>query len=273
MRTIHRLPLLLSMLVPSMFTAPCQGAQGKGVLEAPAGPVELQRQPDVIRGVVEAFPHLVAGPAVTATSAEKINAALVRADGRVKSAALDCQASFKEQQHKTSRDAWQRTITVSMLGPHFVSFTALDSYYCGGPYPNDGLEMPLVYDLVTGSPVNWVKLLPAGTKGVLSNGADGTKTGEIVWPAIRKVAMRDADADCKEAWDSYPEMTFSISLDAKQGAVVLQPTSFPHAMQACADDVLLDAARLRALKAAPELIEAVEAAHRLQASQPPSSSK
>ena len=230
-----------------------------------AGPVQLQAQRSLHNGEIDQFPVVLAGPAVTAAVAQRINAALRRDQVLVNAAAEDCRASFKDDLNKPApADAWTRTVEVTMKGPRYLSMMATDSYYCGGAYPNDGLQMPLVYDLDTGAPVDWIRLMPKGVSTKPGNGADGAKAGWVVWPTLTRIAKEDADPDCKDAFMDSDSMGFQIALDARAGELQATPTDFPHVYQACANPVALSIAKLRRLGFAPALVTALEAAHQAQ---------
>ena len=104
----------------------------------------------------------MAGPAVTQAVADKVNAALRHEQASADAAAVQCQQDFHEQTHrKPPADVWQRYVEVTFKGPRYLGRVAADEFNCGGPHP-DHDQMPFVFDLTTGSPVNWVKLFPAG---------------------------------------------------------------------------------------------------------------
>ncbi len=226
-----------------------------------SGPLVLKEQPDVYKGVA-AMPQVVSG--VTPEVAAKMNAAFKRLDARVGAAAADCRKQFLEQQHKRGDDAWTRGVEVTMRGPRYLSVMATDSYDCGGPYPNDGLLLPIVYDLNTGGAVNWLKLLPPGASSGLDSAGDGSKVGAVIWPVLTKMASAQAEKDCKEAFATADAVSFVLWLDARQGAVEAQPFSFPHAEAACADSVEIPVAQARKMGFNGEMLDALEAAHQLQ---------
>ncbi len=151
-----------------------------------------------------------------------------------------------------------------MRGPRFVSFLASDSYYCGGAYPNDGLQSALVYDLTTGAPVNWLKLLPPTVQSVASTAADGTSVGLVTWPAVLDRARQHANPDCKDVFASDAEVSFALSLNARAGTLDALPVDLAHAVQGCGDTVSLPIATLRRLGVAPALVDALEQAKRMQ---------
>ncbi len=242
----------------------CGAAMGQAGAPVARGPVTLRVVPAPYREIAS-LPRLVPGGEVTPAVADKVNAALKKLDVSAAAAALDCRKSYREQQHKTDFADWNRTIDVTMRGPRFLSMVATDSFFCGGMYPNDGIILPLVYDLTTGSPVNWLKYLPAGAKSDLGNSADGAKMGVVVWPVLAALARKDAEKDCQQAFDDSGEaVQFALWLDVRQGAIEAQPVSFPHAMAACADAVEIDIAAARRMGFAAELVDALEAGQRLQ---------
>jgi len=200
---------------------------------------------------VAAFPKLDAHDA----TADKINAALVRLDDRVRKARADC---------VTSKDAeWSRSIDVTMRGPRYLSYLVSDSLYCGGPHP-DSSSFALVYDLTTGAPVDWAKLLPKPLveRASLDSSADGARIGVVGSKTLSALYVaglgKDLDADCREALTSA-DLNFILWPDAKTKGLAMQTISLPHAMQACADVVAIPTTKLRELRADKSLIDALEA--------------
>jgi hypothetical protein len=225
-------------------------ASGVGLTLAP-GP---RLQPGL-----DAFPRIAtpAGPAST-----KINAALTRADGRARAAAADCLLD-------TGKSGWNREARATFAGPEFLSLVAHDDWFCGGPYP-DTSTVALTYDLATGAPVNWAKLLPASLaeQTAVDTVGDGSVVGLLATPAIQKLYGRLAAAaqppdlrrDCAGAYNGAPTPVMAW-LDAARGALMLETTAFPHAAKACATTVAVPLAELQTLGAAPRLIEALRTAH------------
>ena len=158
--------------------------------------------------------------------------------------------------------AWTRVVAVDMQGPRFLALTATDSYDCGSLYPNDGIQMPLVYDLLSGRPVNWLTYFPKGAIATLETSADGAKVGLVVWSELTRRANAAASKECKDAFgdDETVGRAFGITLNGKSGTLVARPADLPHALQACGEDVALPAGELRRLGFAPELVSALEAA-------------
>lgn len=227
------------------------------------GPLKVVTQPVVARGVA-AMPKVLAGPVLSADLAAKINSASRRLDKRVGVAAMDCRLSTRKLQHKGGSEAWVRGVEVTMRGPRYFSVVASDSYQCGFSYPNDGVLLPLVYDLATGSPVNWLKLLPDGATGIVDDAADGTRVGAVIWPVLTAMAKANATAGCRDAYGGEGQVSFVLWLDAKRGMIQAQPVNLPHVISACAQAVELSPATARELGMKSELIEALQQAHFLQ---------
>ena len=221
-----------------------------GVARADDGSVGLTA-PAALAKDVAAFPKLVAHDAI----AGKINGALVKLDQRVRKARADC---------LKSKDAdWSRSIEVTMRGPRYLSYLVSDSLSCGGAHP-DASSFALVYDLTTGAPVDWAKLLPKPVVETtsLDTAADGAKIGVVASKTLTALYIaglgKDVDPSCKDAL-SEADLTFVLWLDREAKGLAMQTVSLPHVVQACADTVTIDVAKLRELGAAPSLIEALDA--------------
>ncbi len=224
--------------------------------------VHLSVPPPVRRGIA-AMPQIT-DPADAAE--RKINAAVRRFDTSVRKAAGECRSDGKPGD-------WGRTVDATMRGPGFLSFVINDNYDCGGAYPNTG-SISIVYDLQTGNPVDWTKLLPASLTGDLSldNGADGTKTVQLSAKRLYALYLtgihygkgaNDTDPECKDVLEQ-PDNTappMSAWLDAKQGGLAVERNDLPHATAACEVPVVIPAATLRKEGASAVLTNAIEAAH------------
>ncbi len=230
-----------SMIALALLTGAAQGAPADVGLTVP---------PPLAKDVA-AFPKLAAGGA----NADKINAALSKLDDRVRKARAECVAS---------KDAdWSRSIDVTMRGPRYLSYLVSDSFYCGGAHP-DSSSFALVYDLTTGAPVNWARLLPKPIveTSSLDTAADGAKIGVVGSKKLSALYLagldKGQDADCKEAL-TVGDLHFVLWPDAKAKGLAMQTISLPHAEQACADVVTIPSAKLRELGAHKSLIDALEA--------------
>jgi hypothetical protein len=217
----------------------------------PPGPQNLASMPQIIDPVDAAERH--------------INAALGQLDATVRKAANDC----KDPDGKPG--SWERAIDVPMRGPGFISFVITDDVYCGGAHPNVS-TMSIVYDLRSGEPVDWTKLLPDSLTGTLAlqQGADGTRM--ITLASTRLFALHlagyraangsAADSDCRQVIadsgsNSPPAMM--VWLDTKAGGLAVQ-FDLPYSVQACAVRVVIPLTALRAEGAQSALLDAVQAA-------------
>ena len=146
--------------------------------------VRMQVPPAIEQGVA-ALP-LIADPADAAET--RINAALQRLDQSVRRSITACKA------HSGQSSDWERSVEVPMRGPGFISFVITDDVYCGGAHP-DLSNMAIVYDLRTGAPVDWTRLLPPSLTGklALADGADGTKMVTLASPRLNALFLAGYD--------------------------------------------------------------------------------
>jgi hypothetical protein len=211
-----------------------------------------------------AFPRLVAAP--DDKGAERINQALDRRDRQLQSAVKDCRSNSDRPADAT----WSRVISVAMRGPRYLSLVANDSWDCGGAHPDFSL-LVLVYDLNSGSPVNWTRLLPVsliqGTS--LDSAGDGTQIGVVSSRALQALYLKAQSSDPKEPLDpecrdvlSDPGLKFNIWPDGKGDGLALQTQGLPHVVAACgSDSVIVATSTLRKLGVQPALLAAIDAAH------------
>jgi hypothetical protein len=235
------------------------GALGPAARAADA-PVQLKPMPAITKDIA-AFPRLVAAPDDKATP--RINRAFDKLDASARQMQKDCLANVD----KPSDADYSRTIWVTMQGPRYLSFLVSDSFDCGGAHP-DGSQMALVYDLASGAPVNWQRLLPkAMVQGTSTDTAgDGTvvgfvtsKTLQSLWLKV-EAAASPIDPDCKDA-DTDPKLTLTLYPDAKADGLAVEPGDFPHVIAACADTNVIPTATLRPLGVDAGLLDAIDAAH------------
>ncbi|HYA74303.1 MAG TPA: hypothetical protein VEF36_14220 [Roseiarcus sp.] len=212
--------------------------------------VSLTSPAPLAKGVA-AFPKLAAHDA----AADKINAALLKLDDRVRRARAEC---------VTSEEAdWSRSIDVAMRGPRYLSYLVTDSLACGGAHP-DSSSFALVYDLTTGNPVDWAKLLPKSIVETtsLDTAADGARIGVVGSRALSALYVaglgKGLDADCRQALTGA-DLNFVLWPDARSKGLAMQTVSLPHAVQACADVVAIPTAKLREWGADKSLVDAIEA--------------
>ena len=211
---------------------------------------------------IDPYPR-IAQPADEAE--KKINAAVAKLDERVKKAIAEC----RREAGKNSD--WSRTIAVTMRGPRYLSYTIADSFNCGGAHPNIGTTA-IVYDLATGAPVDWAKLLPTKLLGKVSLNAtsDGVKMISLnskrlyqLYMARYRAGERKTDKECLEAMGQVggDDMSPSLTpyLDAREGGLGLMVDT-PHVIQACADQMVIPLATLRKEGVSEAMLKAIEAA-------------
>ena len=168
---------------------------------------------------------------------------------------------------------WQRQATITMHGPGFLSVEVSDNFYCGGAHPDDA-TYEVVYDLRTGYPVDWTKLLPASLTGdvTLQQGAEGTRTVYLAsaeltrefWQGqVRPDPAHAGAARCDGLRPFGDPPPMRVWLAAAAGALEAMP-DIPHGTDDCFEPLVLYPADLRRLGAAPPLIAALEKAHKTQ---------
>ena len=225
--------------------------------------VQMQVPPPIRQGVA-AMP-LIGQPVDEAE--RRINAALQRLDGTIRKELPTCAGDAGIPAN------WDRAIEVPMRGPGFISFVIIDDADCGGAHPSTA-TMAIVYDLRTGAPVDWTRLLPASLTGkvAFAAGLDGTKMITLASPRLYKLFLSGYDlgsgtaedrASCKDAVqnigsDGPPAMM--VWPDAKRGGLALQ-YDLSHVVQACAVPVVVPIGTLRTDGVQPPLLNAIEAAH------------
>ncbi len=213
----------------------------------------LRQPPDLAQGV-EAFPRLEGDT----KAARAINEALDAADARAGAAATSCLEDADGQGH------WTRNVEVPLRSARFISFVAHDDYYCGGPYPDTSV-VALVYDLSTGAPVDWKRLIP-GVAGQSSEvAADETPLATISSPALLELftsATTRADAECKEALAPTQDEPLQLLVwpDAKAKGLAMTIPGLPHAARACGGPLTIPADKLKAMRADAALVEDIETA-------------
>jgi len=221
----------------------------------------LIRPPRIAKDIA-AMPQ-IAHPADDAQ--RRINAALKRLDTAVAVAAPDCR---KDAQGPDAAAAyWARKVDAPMAGPGYLSIVITDDAFCGGAHPNTA-TMSIVYDLRTGRPVDWTKLLPPSLTGkiALAKGMDGTRMVTLTSPELLKLyldAYRHSDSgrdpECMDAVTPGDPPASMVWLDAKQHGLAVQ-FDLSHVVQNCAIPMIIPASVLRAKGADASMIAAIEAA-------------
>jgi hypothetical protein len=248
--------VLFAVLVPGCLALP----QGQDSVS-----LDATKQ---LRSSVDAWP-LISHPS---TPAERhANDVLHRLNENMASSLKGCDVNYREwasQVHQplTGKNAvehdWERTITVTMTGPRFLSIVAIDGYvFCGGAHPNrDTLAM--VFDLTTGKPVNWMNFIGklANASAYSDSNSDGTTVGALIVPKLRAMALANAKEECKEAFQN--PQSFQLWPDAKSGTLIAEPFGLPHVVAACAEELALTPDQARKMGFDETLLSAIAQAHR-----------
>ena len=195
----------------------------------------------------------------------RINAALRQLDSAVERAASDCR---KEAEGPAAAGAyWSRTVAVPMSGPSYLSIVITDDAFCGGAHP-DTATMSIVYDIRSGRPVDWAKLLPPSLTGkiALAKGMDGTCMVTLASPELQKLYLNayrhsdsGRDAECLDAVTTGEPPASMVWLDAKQGGLAVQ-FDLSHVVQSCAIPMIIPASVLSAEGADAAMVAAIRAA-------------
>ncbi|MBB3172412.1 hypothetical protein FHR90_000218 [Endobacter medicaginis] len=213
--------------------------------------------------------HVAPFPAVPGDAAAdaRIRTAFDHASRNLQSAITACAQQAGTEGGKAS---WTRTIAVTMSGPTFFSVLAQDDSFCGGAYP-DSETSAYVYDLATGSPVNWQRLLPPrfAATGEIVQGLGGSRLGLVhsafmmsLYRSLYPARLPDIDpANRQDCLDSV-EDGFTVWPDASRHALMIQPTAQDHATAACAVPVAVPVATLREIgRTDARLLDALQADH------------
>ena len=249
---------LKSLFAAALFA----GALFSGVAGAAAGDgTVVLSQPAAAGPGLAAFPRIEAAGGSNATPAaiERINAALDKADTRLRTAAADCRA----EAGTGDGAGWQRTVEVATAGPDYLAVVARDDLFCGGAHPTTG-TFALAFDLTTGSPLNWARLLPAALAGTasLDSAPDGTRLGVLTGPALTRAYLAGYGAAAKPVLDAGtiaacregafdPQVSFVLWPSARPAGLAIVPENLPHVVAACAVPVVLSPKTLAGLGVSP----------------------
>lgn len=220
-----------------------RGAAALLMLAAPAwadGPVRLQPGGLLSHGI-QAMPCVIAG--ATPTVRARVNAALAAADARVRAAVEKCLVPASASAGLTME--WTRHVSVTQTGPRWLAILASDETWCGGPHPNADF-FTLVFDLRSGRPPDWTRLLPPSLTGdaVVDTAGDGTPVGLVRSGALLQRARNAATPECAGVLDAE---SGRFMLWPEGGQMTAMVFGLPHAVLACADELYVSRAELRSL--------------------------
>ncbi len=221
---------------------------------AASAPPTLRKTPDFAKDA-EAYPTLVGATKAIA----KINRILRGANARQRSDMKDCLRDSPQDGYW-----WEQSVDAPLLGAHFVSFWAHGNMSCGGAHPNL-IDEVFVFDLSSGEPVDWRRLLPAQLRGEPGRASDGTASPpeEIASPALTALFIAESEkegvgADCKEAF-AEQDMDFAFWPDAKAKGLAMRAVNLLHwAEGPCSGPVTIPLATLKRLGFDAPLVQDIE---------------
>jgi hypothetical protein len=173
----------------------------------------------------------------------RVNDAIAAKEKQNHASYKECLSDLRDAGEKPDDDTWSVTVKVGYLSAHYFSLQVTSSNYCGGAYPNNGVQTPITFDLTTGREVDWNAVFKPGF------------IPEGLAKLYRASYPRDADPECRklivseEPFESGDDAIFRL----QSGKLMLLPM-LAHATQACAEEVALPAAKLAPYLADAQLI-------------------
>lgn len=220
-------------------------------------------KPPVLRKNVAAMPLIR-----NAGSGEqqRINQSLKKIDATMLATLAECDKDYSnfarmtDNQHaeRSRRGDWTRTVAVTMAGPRYLSYLITDSNFCGGAHPNFS-ESALVFDLQTGSPVNWIAQLE-GRESKLQPAADWNSipAQQVVDSSLQAFyAEHLSDDGCRTIVREDDDLSLLIWPDAKLRKLVLG-SNLRHVIEACAEHVMISAEQARQLGFSETFLQTIE---------------
>jgi hypothetical protein len=179
----------------------------------------------------------------------RVNAAIAAKEKQNSADYKQCLSDLHDAGEKPDDETWSLSVRIGYLTERYFSLEVTSSSYCGGAYPNNGIETPVTFDLKTGREIDWKTVFKPGF------------APDALTKLYRSVYPRDAGPDCRklvmseEPFESADGAIFR--LQAGRGLMVLP--DFAHATQACAEEVALPAAKLAPYLADPALLSELRA--------------
>jgi hypothetical protein len=251
------LRLAISTFVCTLALVPVALGQTRGSVS-----LEPMKQ---LRKDVDAWPLI----AHAFTPAEqRVNAFLNGLNERMMESLKDCDAGLRETkigQRLNGEDhpaqGWERTITVTMTGPRFLSMVTSGSFFCGGPHPYED-RVAIVFDLTTGKPVNWMTFIArsANASAHSDKSLDGTAVEVLIVPALYAMTLAKADKNCQDAYEN--PQPYQLWPDAKSGTLTAEPFGLPLVLAGCVNDLALTPDQARRLGFDDTLLNAITQANR-----------
>ncbi|MGI4745412.1 MAG: hypothetical protein ACRYFY_05135 [Janthinobacterium lividum] len=248
----HVLALLACFAVGGIAVAKASAQSSSNLAEQAA---TLVARPPVAPDIAS-FPRLAGGVG----PASRIDATLDGIENKLRGAVEDCR---KQARENDGQAGWRRTVRVSMRGPRFLSMTAEDGAFCGSAHPTNEM-LALVFDLSTGKPVNWQRMLPPSLvqSTVLASGLAGSpirlvKSDQLLalYKSHYPAHPDNIDPADRDACLDSVEDGFTLWLDAASHSLVLEPTAGDFATAACAVPVSLPVPLLAQIGIASTLLD------------------
>lgn len=209
-----------------------------------ASPAAAQNLPELtspapLAANIDATPKLM----LTTPEAAKINASLSAFDTLGLQEILACEGAA-------------RSIRVMARSAEFYSFYFTESGMCAGAAHPFFTQALVTFDLSTGSPANWAKLLPESL--LQTDAVDDDEARPLRSDALNTLykAHLEPNPECDAAY-AYP-LAFTFALDAATKSLAMAPDALPYAETACAETALIPLAKIKSLGLDPRVITALE---------------
>lgn len=244
---------LIALLLALVATS----AMAQSVAPAHRPEVVLHQGKKLAR-TLDALPRLAAPD----ESGKRINAALDADEARLRDSVRQCRS-----QPAQIPNEWTRGVSTVMKGPLYLAFIAEDDAQCGNTYPSDYV-LALAYDLRTGSPLNWERLLPPELREnvALDTALDGSRVGTVRARKLTELYVAEGQRqnawpeECDEVYEGDP-IDFFLWPDAKGGGIGVA-AYLPHVVTVCGAPVVIPTALLRPLGVDAALLDAIDAGHK-----------
>ena len=229
-----------------------------------ARPARLRGAGQIAPGV-PALPRLADGQGTAAV----INEALRQGDEAVGAALAACLRGNTDAPGPPAY--WKREIRVTLRGVRYLGIVETDDTYCGGAHGARWTK-PWVFDLRTGSLVDWRRVLPPGWAAETreEQAWQGIEVNTVLSGPLREAYRRryalalnrlpaSVRAGCRNAISEAG--AFVLWPTARDDGLAVQAAGLPSAVSVCALAVTIGVPALRGLGADPELVGDIEAAH------------
>ena len=207
----------------------------------------------MLRKGIAAMPQLADA---TTPGMQKINASMHMLDNETLADSKGC-------------SEYNQDVTPLMLGPGYVSYGAITGGNCGGAHGFGG-ESYFTFDLATGEPVKWSKLVRgAGVTSELDATPDpkhpDVLAGPLTEPALSALYVKAYQAanpkDEQGCMEVYDNLSFWVWPQGKTGTLGVEAASTGYAARNCANAMRLTLEQAKALGFSEDFLRAVTIAH------------